>query len=310
MTIETTILDSIENGILVTDSELNIHFWNKWLASFTGIKKDTALKKNLEDLYPDTSFKLLKRKIKIALRLKSSSFLNSAVDQFVLPIELKKVTKFRFKHMRQDVVITPLDEKKVSVVIYDNTALLEAKAQIDEQIEILHRQATTDPLTGCYNRKMFSDQLQNETARSTRHGETYSVVIFDIDDFKSVNDLYGHPAGDQVLINIANLVHENLRKSDIFARWGGEEFIMLLPETNLQGAAVLADKIRHIISTHDCGPPGCKTCSFGVVEFIQDETTEELINYADRALYFAKNNGKNQVAIFNNKDIEKWNGIY
>lgn len=298
MNTETIILNSLESGILITDINLNIHFWNNWLVTYTTIGKDEALNGNLEKLFPKTSFALLKRKIKVALKLKSSAFIVSDVERFVIPIELQRITKYRFRHMRQDVVITPLDEERVSLVIHDNTALLEAKAEIDEQVKILHKQATTDALTGCYNRKLFNELLSAETSRAIRHAAPCSLVIFDIDDFKSVNDLYGHPVGDSLLIALSQLVASNLRKSDTFARWGGEEFIILLPATDKHGAAVLAEKIRQIISEHNFTTPAHKTCSFGVAEFNTEESAETFVSQADRALYFAKNNGKNQVAIF------------
>ncbi len=295
MSNETAILDIIENGIFITDSQLTIRFWNNWLVINTGIEKETAQGAKLDELFPDTSFKLLKRKIKISLKLKSSSFTNSAIDKYVIPIEQKKITKSRFKHMRQDVVVTPLTEGEVSIIIYDTSALLEAESIINDQLEVVQKQATTDPLTGFHNRKMFNDILASESARAVRHDKPFSLIIFDIDSFKMVNDTYGHMVGDEVLKGLSTVAAKSIRESDTFARWGGEEFIILLPETGVEGAAVVAEKVRAAIAAYDCGEPGHKTCSFGVAEFLPEEDTNTLINNADKALYFAKNNGKNQV---------------
>ncbi len=306
MSQETLILDTIENGILLTGNDLVVKFWNKWLVINTGIEKEAAQGCCLDDLFPDTSFKLLKRKIKIALKLKSSTFTNSTVEKFIIPINLKKVTQSHFQYMRQDVVITPMSNGDVSIVIYDMTPLLEARKIISDQLETVQVQATTDQLTGCYNRKMFHDLLVAETARALRHGSHFSVIIFDIDDFKSVNDTYGHLVGDEVLIQLSSIASGNIRKNDVFARWGGEEFTILLPETDVHGAAVVSEKVRKAIASHDCGEPGKKTCSFGVAEFTMEKDVNSIIYYADKALYEAKETGKNQVVIYSDGHMKRW----
>lgn len=303
---EKSILDTIENGILIVDPDLKIIFWNRWLALQTGISRQEAEGRLLSDLFPETGFNLLKRKVKIALKLGSSTFTSSSVEKYIIPIKLQQITKSTFKHMRQEVVISPLSEERASIIIYDNTALLEAKAVIDENLQIMEKQATTDTLTGCYNRKMFNDLLTAEVKKADRHSKIFSLIIFDIDNFKSVNDTYGHLAGDDVLIEIGSLTKSIIRQSDYFARWGGEEFAVLLPETTLQGAALLAEKIRAGIMSHRFAEIGNLTCSFGVAQFVPDEAKDTLISNADWALYHAKNNGKNQVAVFENSEIRTW----
>jgi GGDEF domain-containing protein len=223
---ETAILDIIENGIFIADRDLTIRFWNTWLAIHTGITKDMAHGHCLDDLFPGTSFKLLKRKIKIALKLNSSTFTNSTVDRYVLPIELKRITKSIFQYMRQDVVITPLNDNEVSIIIYDTSPLLEARSVIDEQLLVVQKQATTDSLTQCYNRKMFNDLLAAEVKRAQRHGTSFSLIIFDIDNFKAVNDTYGHLVGDEVLKALVTLSCKTIRKIVIFDRWGGADSTM------------------------------------------------------------------------------------
>ncbi|MFT5698647.1 MAG: diguanylate cyclase (GGDEF)-like protein [Desulforhopalus sp.] len=306
MNLEISILDIIESGVILANEDLTIQFWNKWLVINTGIVKDTAQGRQLDELFPETSFKLLKRKVKIALKLKSSAFTSSTVDRYVIPIKLKKITKSHFQYMRQDVVITPLNTNVVSIIIYDMTPLLEAQKVISDQLALVQIQATTDQLTGCYNRKMFHDLLVSETARASRYGTRFSVIIFDIDDFKSVNDNYGHLVGDTVLKALSTIASLSIRINDVFARWGGEEFTILLPETDLYGAAVVAEKVRRKIAAHDCGEPGHKTCSFGVAQFSSDKDINSIIFYADKAMYQAKENGKNQVVIYSDGRMIKW----
>lgn len=303
---KTSVLDIIESGIFLVERDLTIRFWNKWLVIHTGIDKDAAHGRQLTELFPDTSFKLLKRKVKIALKLNSSTFTNSTVDKYVIPIKLRRITQAHFRYMRQDVVITPLSSSEVSVIIYDMTPLLEAKKTISDQLEIVKIQATTDQLTGCYNRKMFHDLLVAETARASRHGKLFSIILFDIDNFKLVNDTYGHLVGDEVLKALSAIVSGNIRKSDVFARWGGEEFSILLPETDRNGASVVAEKVRIAIAAHECGKAGRNTCSFGVAEFSAEKDTNSIIYYADKALYHAKENGKNQVVVYSEGQMKKW----
>jgi len=303
---QTKILDTIENGIVITNQNLDILFWNKWLAIHTGIPSDKTTGETLENLYPNISFRLLKQKVRIALKMNASTFTNATILKYVIPIKQHKITKSIFKHMRQDVVITPLNEKEVSLIIYDVSSLLEAKTIIDGQMKLLEKQAKIDHLTGCYNKNMFNELLTSEMKKANRHNHNLSLIIFDIDDFKLVNDTYGHLAGDAVLKEIASIPHKIIRESDVLARWGGEEFCILLPETRLNGAAILADKVRQEIASHDFGPPGCQQCSFGVAECTPGITEDLIVANADNALYYAKNNGKNQVAVFEKKASVPW----
>ncbi len=298
MNYTTTILDIIENGIFITDRDLIVRFWNTWLVNHTNISKETAHGSRLDDLFPNTSLKLLRRKVKIALKLKSSTFANSTVDKYVIPIELKRITTTIFQHMRQNVVITPLSDMEVSIIIYDISPLMEAKAIINEQLFMVKKQATIDHLTQSYNRMMFNNLLCVEMKRVKRQKKTFSLIIFDIDNFKSVNDTYGHLVGDEVIKSMASISTTTIRESDIFARWGGEEFTVLLPETKLENAALVAEKLRTAVSDFDFGEPGHMSCSFGVAEYILEEEMDSIIKDADEALYFAKKNGRDQVSIF------------
>lgn len=300
---ENALLDTLENGIFITNANLDILFWNNWLVSRTNINKAEAESSTLVILYPDISFTILKRKIRIALKMQSSTFTSSTVEQYVIPIRLSKVTGSIFTNMRQDVIITPLDHQRVSVVIYDATPLLEAQAVIDRQLQELERQARTDALTGCYNRGMFNELLRQEIKKANRYRKHFSIIIYDIDNFKKVNDTYGHAEGDYVLTELARISRLSIRESDILCRWGGEEFCVLLPETDLNGACLLGDKIRSVIEKHDFGISGFQHCSFGVCSYEFNTSESALFNHADLALYFAKNSGKNQVAFFKDGDL-------
>ena len=163
--------------------------------------------------------------------------------------------------------------------------------------EELRRLAATDKLTGAYNRTKCHEILEREIERVKRHNQPLSIIIFDIDRFKKVNDRYGHSAGDYVLKTIADIVRESIRKIDYFVRWGGEEFMIISSETNLKEASALAERIREIIETSAFEKVGKVTVSFGVTEFRENDTEDSLIKRADDAMYEAKKKGRNRVEV-------------
>jgi diguanylate cyclase (GGDEF)-like protein len=162
---------------------------------------------------------------------------------------------------------------------------------------ILEIQAYTDPLTQIYNRAFFNAQLEKEVSRAKRYTKRLGLILFDIDNFKQINDTAGHLAGDRILKKITDLCTKNIRTSDIFARWGGEEFMILVPENADQAAAALADKLRDCIETADFSFESTITCSFGITEYKDQEDKETFIHRVDTALYQAKQTGKNRVAL-------------
>ncbi len=157
------------------------------------------------------------------------------------------------------------------------------------------RHAIMDTLTQLYNRHFFDIHIIKEINRALRYQCELSLIMLDIDHFKRVNDTYGHDVGDLVLTELAMILDDHCRQSDIPIRWGGEEFIILLPETDKQGAKKLAERIRCTIETYGFTTAGHQTASFGVAILVDDYQT--LIKQADKALYKAKENGRNIVVI-------------
>lgn len=305
--VKTDILDTLENGVIIMDKDLNILFWNRWLAVHTGIGQEKAQGQQLTKLFPDTSFSILKRKIRIAFTLRTPAFMNASVEKYLIPIKLNKITKSIFCFMRQDSVITILDDTQVAVLIYDATPLLEANAVIETQLKLVEKQARIDGLTQCYNKTMFNKLLAIEIKKADRHNYTFSMIILDIDNFKTVNDTFGHLAGDDVLKQLATICSQNIRKSDVFARWGGEEFCILLPQTALDNAVAVADKLRRVVAANDFGEAGPQQCSFGVAQYAKESRKADLVRHADEALYHAKHNGKNRVAAYlENQKFTLW----
>jgi diguanylate cyclase (GGDEF)-like protein len=168
---------------------------------------------------------------------------------------------------------------------------------IFEQTE---RSAITDGLTGLFNRRHFTQTLRHEISRARRHKSKVSLVLFDIDDFKKLNDTKGHPEGDKVLVRTAALIKEGVREIDMASRYGGEEFAVVLPETSRTGAFVVADRVRQRVENHFRRTRGVSnvTLSGGVASFPDDATTlPDLIKKADLGLYRSKAAGKNRITL-------------
>lgn len=166
---------------------------------------------------------------------------------------------------------------------------------LDSEVRTFAHLAHTDPLTRISNRLKFDNMLSQEIRRSSRYHMPLSLIMLDIDDFKKVNDTYGHQAGDRVLKETVRLVKDTIRNTDFFTRWGGEEFVVLATDTSLSGACLLAERIREVLDRNPFHGIGHVTCSLGVAVFEKGDTPETLLGRADMALYEAKKNGKNRV---------------
>jgi diguanylate cyclase (GGDEF)-like protein len=181
--------------------------------------------------------------------------------------------------------------------IYGHVFYLFEVTKETDNLEYLKTLSFQDALTGIDNRRSFENVLSKSIETSKRYKEPLSLIMFDIDNFKQINDTYGHPKGDEILKEISSLVKSNIRKSDIVARYGGEEFMILCQKTKISQAVYLAEKIRILIQNYKFGINKTVTCSFGVVEYKEYENMSELIARVDNLLYKAKRNGKNRVEI-------------
>lgn len=170
------------------------------------------------------------------------------------------------------------------------------RKKAEEQLRIL---STTDGLTGITNRKEFTRILEKEIERSKRYDTALSVIMYDLDHFKNINDNFGHHTGDDVLCEVTTIVNENIRSVDLAGRWGGEEFVVMLPQTDLYSASNTAEKLRRAIENHSFDTVGTVTASFGVAELESGDDADSLLKKADDALYKAKRSGRNRVEISN-----------
>jgi len=189
-------------------------------------------------------------------------------------------------------------------VAVDIGALKEAQNELSEAYVLLalksvelEKASITDSLTGLFNRRRLDEAFAHELDRTQRYARPMSLIITDVDHFKSVNDTHGHQVGDEVLQTIAGLLRQGVRAVDIVGRWGGEEFLVICPDTDLEGALALAEKLRTAIEEAPFPAIGTSTSSFGVAQYMDGESFKDTVARADTALYRAKVNGRNRVEV-------------
>jgi len=200
----------------------------------------------------------------------------------------------RLKNIAHDIGDGKLETK---IDIHSKDEIGELAAVLGRMTDELKHRATTDHLTQAFNRAKLDGVLPMELERARRYQRFLSVAIFDIDYFKKVNDVYGHSTGDYVLKAIADIAKNNMRKTNYLFRIGGEEFLIVIPEADLNGASTLAERIRKAIEIYKFEGIGTITVSFGIAQFKDEDTVDSLFKRADAALYQAKSNGRNRIEI-------------
>ncbi len=179
-----------------------------------------------------------------------------------------------------------------------------ANQELTEAYRKLEKLARRDELTNLYNRRVMEELIANEVKRTHRTKRGFALAIADLDNFKSINDTYGHYCGDLVLKTMAKIIHSSLRSTDYVGRWGGEEFLLLFPETTCSGAQIVMERIRHLVEKESVVFKDKKikvTITIGFSYQHEDFARDELLHKADQALYQGKRNGKNQVVCWENE---------
>ena len=300
----TDILDHLNSGVIVVDEALVIRYWNRFLQIHSGRGQADIVGKPLFEAFPELPKAALSRKLQGVLQLGTPTF--SSWEQrrhlFLLPHSRPITTDSEY--MAQNVSFMPLHQdggKKVThvaIIIEDATDVCYFQQQLNTSMAQLEQSSRTDGLTQVANRRYWEERLRTEFCRCQRSGAAMSLILFDLDKFKLLNDGYGHQAGDYVLVTTAGLIKETLRTADLVGRYGGEEFGVLLPDTPIQAAALVAERLRALVDEHRFIYEGQLlpvTISLGVAELRADVPShEKLVARADEALYFSKHAGRNR----------------
>lgn len=291
------IFDAINLGIVILDTELRIQKWNRWMEIHSGIEADDVIGKSALESFPNLDNAKFIRSCKSVFSFGNFCFFSQKLHGYLFPFKSSSYVGSEFEFMQQSCAMGPLrDEnneiKNLFIYIQDVT---EVAVYEQKLVEMNMR----DGLTGIYNRGFMETKLNEEYFRHKRYSRAFSIVMFDIDHFKKVNDEHGHQCGDFILKSVSSRISAAIRNIDYLFRYGGEEFCCMLPETNLEGAELVAERFREAIMDMENNFNGAVikvTISLGVADLRSDtESPNDLIQHADEALYRAKREGRNRV---------------
>jgi diguanylate cyclase len=300
------LLGSIEVGIVVLDKEFNVQVWNQFMENHSSIVPSMIQNKNLFEFFPEIDKEWFTRKAAPAFSLKSPVFIIWEQRPYLFHFNCNRPITSTADHMYQNITIFPLASltgkvEQVCLVIYDVTDEAVNRLGIKSLNRQLEKISRIDGLTGLYNRRFWEEQFVMEYKRDKRSESPSSLLMLDIDNFKKVNDTFGHPAGDEVIKKLANIIKKAIRETDIAGRYGGEEFAVILPDTPVANVEFVAERIRRLVEkcvvVYDEDNISF-TVSIGIAGFkhtYKDST--QWLDMADKSLYQAKAAGKNRVIL-------------
>lgn len=299
-------LESVEIGLVVLDLDFQIQLWNGFMENHSGLTSTAVRDKNLFALFPDLPQTWLRRKVDTVVTLKTRAFTSWELRPYLFRFGTTRPVTGTEPVMYQNLTISPLAEpdgcvKRVCLMIYDVTDVASSRLALEQANKQLARLSITDKLTGLLNRGAWENLLDSEFSRYQRYGHPGSLVLIDIDNFKLINDRYGHPAGDEVIRHLAATIRAILRSTDQSGRYGGEEFGIILPETDTEGAMVIVERLRLAIETAVVTTQNIEiryTISSGIATLNKSIThATEWLSQSDNALYAAKHGGKNRTEV-------------
>ncbi|SAK60000.1 GGDEF domain-containing protein [Caballeronia pedi] len=301
------VIERVGFGIFVLDRDLNVLMWNRFMQDHSGKTAEQVTGKSIFASFPELPRVWLTRKIESVFQLGSFAFSSWEQRPYLFKFDHDRPITGGVDFMQQDCTFMPLtlerEVRAVCVTISDATHASMMQRARDEAVAKLQEFADRDGLTGIANRRYFELRLRDEFSRWQRYGGELSMLLFDLDHFKRINDDLGHLVGDTVLRVMAERVAKSVRVQDVFGRFGGEEFALLLPCTPFEDAMIVAEKVRRAICETPIdvqGAPVPVTASVGVARARTEVTSsyEALINEADAALYTAKREGRNRAVGF------------
>ena len=299
------LLAQLNSGVVVLDQQNQVLFFNQFIARRANVQLEHVYGQNLFDVFTDLPKAWLQRKLDSVRQLQVPAFSNWEQRQYVFKLPHLRPLSTGSQYMAQNCSIMPLSNVSDSagylcILIEDATDAFVYQQQLRSSMAQLEQANRIDGLTGIYNRRYWQQQLQLELLRAERYQHPVSLLLFDLDKFKQLNDNYGHQGGDAVLTTVAERITALLRDTDIFGRYGGEEFGVVLPETALNGALMVANRVCKTIAAETVSYNQQQipvTLSIGVASF-NGQSSDELIQQADIALYNAKRQGRNCVCAY------------
>ncbi|NPU91468.1 MAG: sensor domain-containing diguanylate cyclase [Gammaproteobacteria bacterium] len=301
------IVDRINVGVFIVNQDLEVKLWNKFMAANSGVNEQQVVGKKLFDCFPDLPQRWFAKKVSSVFMLKNFAFTSWEQRPYLFPFRHNRPVTGGMEFMCQDLTLMPIKDEageveNVCIILFDVTDTAIYRSMHQAAMKKLEMVSRVDGLTQLFNRSHWQSRLVEEFSRAGRYQSPLTLIMFDLDHFKSVNDTHGHLGGDAVLVQVASLIKSALRDSDIAGRYGGEEFGILLTSTPLDGARVVAERLRASIESSPVPFEKAQipvTASLGIAQFnptIHDP--EELIAHADAALYEAKAKGRNRVVVF------------
>jgi two-component system cell cycle response regulator len=314
------ILDKIASGLCITDKNLTVLLWNYEMERMTDLPGHEISGQKLGDFFPLFKEESILLRLEMSLSTGAPLVFSSLLHRDLFKLNTMPdwdkylevtVNPHTVQNEKENFIFTVRDVTDLNRQIHKfremkDKALAELELREATEIELkaankkLQELADTDPLTGLLNRRSTQNLISQEFERYKRQKISFSVILADIDFFKKFNDTYGHDCGDEVLKEISRLLLGELRALDSVSRWGGEEFLILMPGTQKEKAAAVAEKLRLVISQAECDckdPEETITMTFGVSGYIETDNMEILIKRADNALYRGKDQGRNCVVV-------------
>ncbi|RTR40531.1 diguanylate cyclase [Shewanella canadensis] len=306
-------VQTIEVGLVVLDRNFDIQLWNGFMENHSGVSPNSIKGSNLFEQFDYLPASWLKQKMESVFLLKNRAFISWEQRPYVFKFKNYRPITGRADFMYQNVTLLPLSSltgqiTHISMIVYDVTDVAINKLQLKAANERLEHLSQTDGLTQLHNRRHWQMCMQKEFDRHSRYGDKTSLVMFDIDHFKKINDNYGHLAGDKVIQHISHLLKQSLRETDCAGRYGGEEFSVVLAHTCAKDALNFANRLRKKIEQSELvfEEESIKvTVSMGISDINdQLENSGQWLAYADRALYQAKESGRNNCVIYDQDSAE------
>ena len=301
------VLQSIDVGLLVLNEEYEVELWNSFMQNHSALMPSEAMGKSLFSLFPELPEDWFRRKVESVFLLRNSAFTTWEQRPYLFRFKNYRPITGTAPYMYQNCTIMPLigtqgEVKHICMIIYDVTDTAVNKEGMKAANAKLQHLSRTDRLTELFNRGWWEECLNSEFLRYRRNPGPVSLVMFDIDHFKKINDNYGHPAGDQVIRQTASIIKNSIREIDIAGRYGGEEFVIILVNADETGAAQFAERLRKRIEakmvTHEQNTIPY-TVSLGIAQLTDNfETPGAWVEAADQALYQAKRSGRNRWHVY------------